>query len=120
MKKILVVIFIMCLGMILAACGEQDKYNEAIDSSIKVEKEYWKNNDSELEAKKITRKNSEVEVYDDGKYILLKFPELDYETEYKRKGNGYYELPTSDEREYMKNDAKLVYAEKNGKPQKNN
>ncbi|EUJ48661.1 hypothetical protein MCOL2_16967 [Listeria fleischmannii FSL S10-1203] len=59
-------------------------------------------------------------MYDDGKYILLKFPKLDYETEYKKKGNGEYDLPTSDEREYMRSDAKLVYAEKNGKPQKIN
>ncbi|MBC1506310.1 hypothetical protein HCJ58_04885 [Listeria sp. FSL L7-1509] len=119
MKKVLIVslMLLACMG-ILVGCGEQDKYNEAIDSCIKNEFEYWKDNYSEKEAKQIKRENAEIKVYDDGKYIKLKFPKVEYETEYKKDSDGNYSLPSSDEREYIENDAKLVYYEKKGKTQK--
>ncbi|EFU7331872.1 hypothetical protein [Listeria seeligeri] len=119
MKKILIVslMLLTCMG-ILVACGEQNKYDEAIDSCIKHEFEYWKDNYSETEAKQIKRENAEIKVYDDGKYIKLKFPKVQYETEYKKDSDGNYSLPSSDEREYIENDAKLVYYEKKGKSQK--
>ncbi|MEN2666673.1 hypothetical protein [Listeria aquatica] len=64
----------------------------------------------------MTRKHSEVKVYDDGKYIYVRFSNNN-EGYLKRDSDGNYGLANYEEEQYVKEDAKLVYTEKNGKPQ---
>lgn len=120
MKKILIIGFIVCLGIVLGACGEKDKYNEAIEMCLKEDKKLALSYTSESEQKEMTRNNSNIKVYDDGKYVYINFTVNDDEGYFKRKSDGSYDMGTYDDEEYMKNDAKLVYSEKNGKPQKIN
>ncbi|WP_270994227.1 cystatin-like fold lipoprotein [Listeria seeligeri] len=119
MKNILIVslMLLTCMG-ILVACGEQDKYNEAINDCIKQQKKLSLSFTTETEQKEMDRDKSVVKVYDDGKYVYVHFLSNDNEGFFKQKSDGSYDMGTYDDEEYMENDAKLVYYEKNGKSQK--
>lgn len=119
MKKRWMFVIISVLSIfVLASCGS-GKYDKSIDSvfSLEKDKNVWNNE----ERGQINRSKSEVWVFNDGKYIEIDFPGKDYKNKpitYKR----YFKLNSKDEYEtanfdtetYIKEDAKLVYHEKNG------
>lgn len=118
MKKMLLLsLILVCLGL-LVACSGEGKYNEAINDCLKEKKDLAQSYTTETEQKKMNRENSVVKVYDDGKYIYVHFLNNDNEGFFKQKSDGSYEMGTYDDEKYMENDAKLVYTEKKGKPQK--
>ncbi|WP_167630601.1 hypothetical protein [Listeria valentina] len=118
MKKngLILGLLISCL-ILLVACGEQDKYNEAIEKAIKRDKEFAVSIASDKEIKEMKRENAQVKVYDDGKYIYIKFNNGVDEGYFKKDSDENYDFADYDEEQYVKEDAKLVYTEKNGEPQ---
>lgn len=119
MKKRWVYLLISVLSIfVLTSCGS-NKYNEAVDNAFKYGKE---NLYGKKEKAQMKRENSEVWVFDKGKYIEIDFPSKDVDNKpftwkeyYALNSKGEYESADSDTKNYIKEDAKLVYHEKNGK-----
>lgn len=113
MKKTGMLGLMLMLLMSLVACGGS-KYDGAIDKVIAQDKEAWMSINMDKAAKELDRDTADIRVYDDGKYIYLGFGK-NHESYYKRLSDGSYEGASYDNKEYVKEDAKLVYEEKNGK-----
>lgn len=120
MKKRWVYLLISVLSVfVLASCGNS-KYNKSIDKIFTMEKQQnvW----SDDEKKHIQRGESEVWIFDNGKYVEMDFHGINYKNKpiihknyYKKDSKGAYKMADTDTEEYIKENAKLVYHEKNGK-----
>lgn len=104
---------------VLAGCGS-NKYDKSIDTVFNLEKD--KNVWNSEEKEQINRNKSEVWVFNDGKYIEIDFPGKDYKNKaiyyeryYKKDAKGKYETANFDTKNYIKENAKLVYHEEKGK-----
>lgn len=114
MKKILILGIGLLLLTGLAACGSNE-YEDEITAVVNDFKEAHGSF-----ADKVTRDNSTILVYDDGKYISIA-NKIDGRVidSYYQKASGtkdQLKLVTNlDTEDYIKKDAKLNYEEKNGK-----
>ncbi|CAM4026640.1 hypothetical protein LIBO111022_00815 [Listeria booriae] len=114
MKKIGMLGLMLMFLVSLVACGGS-KYDEVIDKVVAQDKKSMSSNYMSDIADELNRKTADVKVYDDGKYIELKFGKNNYESFFKRMSDGSYEEASYDDKEYVKEDAKLEYEEKNGR-----
>lgn len=66
------IMFVICLSIfMLSACG--DDYDDEIDEVIKLENEQLNEPSMETDIDKLNREDTQIWVYDDGKYIEIEY-----------------------------------------------
>ncbi|MFD4416891.1 cystatin-like fold lipoprotein [Bacillus safensis] len=85
----------------LAGCGStKAKYDEAIDQVISLENKSIQRPGVKKDIDELDRKNAEIRVYQDGKYISLDYPIRvgdAIRVTYERQDNGKYEQSSEDD-----------------------